>query len=473
MSTATMSRKPPRAAADRSPDEPDSVHRPLARRRPASLDAAGAPSVRSVVLRFTLAGFVAMLLVCAVTAWVSISVGAQRAVEDARSLTRVVAQGIVAPALHDDLIGSEASALRATDDVVRSHVLGSSLVRVKIWTTDGTIVYSDEPGLIGERFVFSAAQRAAFASGDSQAGLSPLNAAENRFEGGSDLLEVYQPIATVEGTPLLFEAYFRHDDITALGRRLWWQFVPVMIIALLALELVQLPLAWRMARRLRANQEERERLLRQAIDASELERRRLAVDLHHGVAQDLSAVSFDLASQGRRAAADPAAAAEAAESIRTSITSLRALCGEIPPHEVTEDGLEFAIRDLMAGLPGRGVEPALEVFLNGSYVDDIAAALAYRVVQEAVRNAVGYARATAVKVTVSASDGLMTVVVDDNGRRVESDDLGDPVDDARAVMELLADRLADAGGSLDVLSDAATGTRVVARIRLATADDPS
>jgi two-component system NarL family sensor kinase len=473
MSMATMSRKSPRAAADRSPGEHDSVDRPLARRRPASLDATGEPSVRSVVLRFALAGFVAMLLVCAVTAWVSVSVGTQRAVEDARSLTRVVAQGIVAPALHDDLIGSEASALRAADDVVRSLVLGSSLVRVKIWTMDGTIVYSDEPGLIGERFVFSAAQRAAFASGDSQAGLSPLSAAENRFEAGSDLLEVYQPIETVEGTPLLFEAYFRHGDITDLGRRLWWQYVPVMIIALLALELVQIPLAWRMARRLRASQEERERLLRRAIDASELERRRLAADMHQGVAQDLSAVSFDLASQGRRAAADPAAAAEAAESIRSSIRSLRALFGEIAPHEVTKDGLEFALRDLMAGLPARGVEAVLEVSLDGSYVDVDAAALTYRVVQEAVRNAVAYARATAVEVTVSASDGLLNVVVDDNGRRVEPDELGDRVDDAGAVLELLADRLMDAGGSLGVVCDATTGTRVVARIRLATAIDPS
>jgi signal transduction histidine kinase len=424
------------------------------------------------VLRFALAGFVAMLLVCAVTAWVSLRVGTQRAVEDARSLTRVVAQGIVAPTLHDGLIRSDASELRATDDVVRSRVLDDSLVRVKIWTTDGTVIYSDEPGLIGERFVLSGEQRAAFSSGASQAGLSPLSAAENRFDVGSDLLEVYQPIETVEGTPLLFEAYFRHDDITDLGRRLWWQFVPLMIIALLALELVQLPLAWRMAKRLRADQEERERLLRLAIDASELERRRLAVDLHHGVVQDLSAISFSLAAQGRRSSADPAAAAEAAESIRTSITSLRSLFGEIPPREVTEDGLEFAIRDLMAGLPGRGVETALEVRLAGSYVDDDSAALAYRVVQEALRNAVGQAHATTVKVALSASDGQMNVVVDDNGHGGELGRVDDRVDDGRAVLEMLADRLAEAGGSLGVLIDPDSGTRVVARLRLATADDP-
>lgn len=472
MSTATMSGKSPRVAADRPPGgEHDEANWSRDRRRPGPLNVPRAPTLRSVVLRFALAGFIAMLLVCAVTAWVSLTVGTQRAVEEARSLTRVVAQGIVAPTLHDDLIRSDASALRTTDDLVRGRVLGDSLVRVKVWTMDGTVIYSDEPGLIGERFVLSGEQRAAFASGASQAGLSPLSAAENRFELGSDLLEVYQPIETVEGTPLLFEAYFRHDDITDLGRRLWWQFVPLMIVALLALELVQLPLAWRMANRLRAGQEERERLLRVAIDASELERRRLAVDLHHGVVQDLSAVSFSLAAQGRRPSADPAAATEAAESIRTSITSLRALFGEIPPREVTEDGLEFALRDLMSGLPGRGVETALEVKLAGAYVDDDSAALAYRVVQEALRNAVGHAHATAVKVTLSASDGQMNVVVDDNGRGSEPVDLGDQVDDSRAVLEMLADRLADAGGSLGVLFDAETGTRVVARLRLATAGD--
>jgi signal transduction histidine kinase len=412
-----------------------------------------------------------MALVCAVTIWVSHTVATERAVEHARSLTRVVADGIVAPILHDDVIRSDASALRPVDEVVRSRVLGESLVRVKIWATDGTVIYSDEPELIGEQFVLSAEQRTAFASGDSQAGVSPLGAAENRFELGSELLEVYQPIETAEGTPLLFEAYFRHDDITDLGRRLWWQFVPVVVLALLALELVQLPLARRMARRLRAGQEERERLLRLAIDASELERRRLAADLHHGVVQDLSAISFNLSAQGRRSSADPAAAAEAAASIRTNITSLRALLGEISPRAVTEDGLEFAIRDLMAGYQARGVDTVLEVRLAGAHVDDESAALAFRVVQEAMRNAVDHAHATAVTVTLSASDGQMSLVVDDNGRGRESDDLGDQFDDCRAALKMLADRLAGAGGSLGVVAGAETGTRVVARLRLATSDD--
>lgn len=48
------------------------------------------------------------------------------------------------------------------------------------------------------------------------------------------------------------------------------------IAAMLLLELTQIPLALSLARKLRVRQREREELLRRAIDASEIERRRIA-----------------------------------------------------------------------------------------------------------------------------------------------------------------------------------------------------
>ena len=469
MSPATIS-ETRQSDREMAPEDPVSAGAAWSgnRGRPYSLEIGEPVSVRSVVVRFALAGFITLAIVCAVTAWVSRSVGTERAIDEARTVTRISAQGIVAPTLHDDLIRMEASALQEAHDTIRTHVLGGSLVRVKIWAEDGTIVYSDEPRLIGERFELSEDQRAAFATGTGRASVSPLDTAENRFEVESDLLEVYQPIETVEGSPLLFEAYFRYSDVTDVGRRLWALFAPVAIAALLALELVQLPFAWRMARTLQASHEERERLLRQAIGASELERRRIGQELHDGVMQDLSGVSFSLASQGQSTTVDPAAVAEAAESIRASITSLRSLLVEISPRELTDDGLEYAIRDLMAGLPARGVQTALEVGLAGSYVDDDAAALGYRVVQEALHNAVSHAGATAVKVVLSASDAELEVVVDDNGRGFASDDAGDRLTEVRDGLELLGGRLTEAGGSLEVLSAIETGTRVIAIIRLTT-----
>ena len=46
--------------------------------------------------------------------------------------------------------------LAALDASTRIHVLGGDTVRVKLWAPDGTIVYSDEPSLIGEQFALLA-----------------------------------------------------------------------------------------------------------------------------------------------------------------------------------------------------------------------------------------------------------------------------------------------------------------------------
>ena len=72
-----------------------------------------------------------------------------------------------------------------------------------------------------------------------------------------------------------------------------------MLGALILLALIQLPLAWQLARRVRRTQDEREKLLRHAIEASDVERRRIARDLHDGVVQDLAAVSYSLSAAAR------------------------------------------------------------------------------------------------------------------------------------------------------------------------------
>ena len=58
---------------------------------------------------------------------------------------------------------------------------------------------------------------------------------------------------------------------------------PILLGGLALLYLLQAPLAYRMARRLRRSQEEREALLVGALAASDRERSRIAADLHDGV----------------------------------------------------------------------------------------------------------------------------------------------------------------------------------------------
>jgi two-component system, NarL family, sensor kinase len=58
----------------------------------------------------------------------------------------------VEPALDSSLLERDPEAVDAVDRIVNERVLSDRVVRVKLWDSDGRVVYSDEPRLIGSRF---------------------------------------------------------------------------------------------------------------------------------------------------------------------------------------------------------------------------------------------------------------------------------------------------------------------------------
>ena len=66
------------------------------------------------------------------------------------------------------------SAIQRLDDLVLGQVVSGSIVRVKLWSKDGTILYSDEPALIGKRFALGDDERELFETGGAEAELSDL-----------------------------------------------------------------------------------------------------------------------------------------------------------------------------------------------------------------------------------------------------------------------------------------------------------
>ena len=417
-------------------------------------------SVGSLVARFAITGLVAFVFVAAFTAFASRRVGTEQAIEEARRVAYVSSVGLIGPALSDDLLTLDVEALDRVDAVVRESVLRGSLVRVKVWSEDGTIVYSDEPRLIGEQFALGDDEQAIFASGEQGAEVSDLSKPENRYETESKLLEVYSRTETPSGTPLLFEAYFRYSGVTDVGRHLWAQFAPITIGALIVLELIQIPLAWSMARRLQSSQRERERLLRHALEASDAERRRIASDLHDGVVQELTGVSLTLAAQGRSDSFEPRQALDASAAIRASIKSLRSLLVEIYPPNLQEEGLQSAIGDLLSGLEARGIATRLDADMGETAVDVEASALVYRVTQEALRNVVSHAAATQVRVTLRVSDGWIRLIIDDDGRGFTAGTVDARAAEGHVGLRSLAGLVADLAGTFDVRSEPGEGTRV-------------
>ena len=308
--------------------------------------------VREAVTRYVAIGLVAVALISIVGVWLFRRAGVAEATRDAKDQTRIAAEVSVEPALSNAILQEKPGALAALDRVIQERVLSrpdDAVARVKIWDETGRIVYSDEAALIGKRYPFSAQERADLKSGRVEAEVSDLSKPENRYERGmGKLLEVYLPIRTPSGRPLRFEMYYRSSFISARAARIFRQFAPVMIGALVLLALIQLPLAWWLARRVQRGQDERERLLRRAIDASDVERRRIARDLHDGVVQDLAAVSYSLAAAAEEAPApyDSDLRTAAAET-RHGIGQLRTLLVDIYPPELHRAGLPAALGDLL------------------------------------------------------------------------------------------------------------------------------
>jgi two-component system, NarL family, sensor kinase len=418
--------------------------------------ATAARDFRRVVLQYALSGVAALILLGAAGVYLLRNTGRDEAIRNARQNAELAAHGIVEPVLTPAVMRGDPTAIARLDRAVRRGILGDRIVRVKLWDASGRIVYSDEHRLIGSRYG-SGAQELASVGGESEAEVSDLGRPENRFERRFDkLLEVYLRISGPRGEPLLFETYERYSSVAASGRKLWLAFLPAILGTLALLWLVQLPLAWRGARQLREHQAQRERLLQRAIESSELERRRIARDLHDGAVQDLAGVSYSLTAAAQQVHGGEAAAIlrEAADGTRRTIRELRSLLVDIYPPDLHRTGLAPALRDLVAPLGPRGVEATVEM------PDDLTLraeleTLFYRCAQEALRNVAKHAGAKHVRLTVDADHERARLVVADDGRGFDGSGA-----DGHLGLRVLADLAREAGGEMKLDTRPERGTRV-------------
>jgi signal transduction histidine kinase len=415
------------------------------------------------VAKFALGGLVTLLVLGAISAFALARISRNEAVDDAKHLTEVVGRDVVAPEVTDGLLAGDPAARRRLDRVVRQHVLGDDVVRVKVWSPSGRILYSDRRELIGARYPLGEDDRAILRTGGVDAEISDLTRPENRFErGAGKLLEVYMPIATPSGKPLLFETYLRFSGVAASGRNLWGTFLPALIGTLIVLALLQLPLAYSLARRLERAHLEREAALSRALDASELERRRIAADLHDGTVQELVAASYSLsAARERLARGDEAdgALARAEETTRGAVRELRSLLIEIYPPRLRESGLTDALEDLVRPLEQRGVSTSVDV-PAGLELPYETTALLYRTAREAVRNVAEHAGANELRIALTRDNGRVALSVADDGKGFRPEDALARPAEGHFGLRLLADQVRDAGGSFDLDSAPGRGTSV-------------
>ncbi len=465
---------PETTRADATHDEllaaavPIDVGAPSSMRAPVPTGPQAPVSVRRLVVRFALAGVPVLAAAIVITAIVSVRIGTKLGIQDAKRVNYVSALLVESQAVQDDLLVGDAGAITVVDEFVNKYIVRGSLVKVKIHDADGRILYSNEAKLIGEQFPLGDEELGVLSGKvDVEAEISDLSKEENTLEREDRLLEVYRRIQTPDGTPLLFETYFRYDDVRQVGSDVWRQFAPVAVGALLVLALVQIPFAINLARRLRAGQRQRERLLQHAIESSDAERRRIASDLHDGAVQDLTGVSMSLSARSRTTADDGARETmlDAGAKIRETVKSLRSMLVDIYPPNLYEEGLQSALADLLGALHNRGITTQLDVAPAASSLPREAVSLLYRSAQEATRNIANHAQASTVTVTVTVDHRTGVLVVQDDGVGFDPEVLANRVLRGHVGLRSLAGLVNDAGGAIEIRSVPGVGTRVEVRVR--------
>ena len=430
----------------------------------AAVDGGGAVRfAKNPVVQFLAAGLLVLVVVVIGTVQLSSRAADEEALNDAQATTELLARSVAQPAIPRGLAAGNSGAVDRFDRTVLRRLLVGEVRRIKIWTAQGGIVYSDETRLIGDRFPLGPEELDVLRNGGTDAEISDLSEPENRFEpAGQSLVEVYTRVKSPEGEPLLFEAYYSATDIARRREQVYDSFQPIALGGLLVLVAVTTPLLWALTRRLDRTGRDRARLLERAADASESERRRIARDLHDGVVQDLAGTAFALSATARDAGTDTDTARRLepmASSLRGSLRSLRSLLVEIYPPDLRADGLEAALEDLVAPAAAAGVTARVEVYDVAQASPD-AVRLVWRVAQEAVRNALRHSGASHVTVQVRQVGDRLTLDVTDDGAGF------DPRKPASGLgLRSQRDLIAEAGGTLDVRSTPGGGTTVHLEVR--------
>lgn len=412
------------------------------------------------------AGLVALLVLSLVGVAFIHRTGTRTAIAAARELAVAQARLVVEPTLTDGLVAGDAASFARFDTVVHQRLLGGRLARVKLWTSDGRIVYSDERRLVGQFFPLEPVDRAVLRTGQSHADVSRLAAAENVWERptAERLLQVYVRVQAPSGVLLLFETYLHLDSELASSVAIAESVAPAVLLGLLLLGLLQLPMAWRLAQRLSRGQREREVLSLRAAQAAEQERRRIARELHDGVVQSLAGVSYSLAAVTERLA--PVASPELVEQVRAATTTtrqgvleLRSLISDIHPPALDRIGLPAAIDDLMWPLQSQGIAVRLKVAAEPPASGDTTEAV-YRAAQEAVRNVVAHSGATSVGVELVVNRRWVRLRVTDDGVGFDQGQAV-PTDRPHLGLRLLQGLAHSLHGRLTVVSAPQIGTTVI------------
>jgi signal transduction histidine kinase len=209
---------------------------------------------------------------------------------------------------------------------------------------------------------------------------------------------------------------------------------------------------------------------RRLATSRELERLRLARELHDGPVQDLLAISYSLAAQrrtvgtGRETVVVRDINEEFRQDILGVVAELRGLVGELRPPGLDEFGLKAALEGYVAELDrrdGNGIPAIMVDFEDMPHLPQPLAMTTFRIAQEALRNAIRHSDASEVTIRIwQRSDELKLQVADDGLGFSMPARMNELADRGHFGLIGLVERVDQAQGTIDIASEPGAGTEI-------------
>lgn len=193
-------------------------------------------------------------------------------------------------------------------------------------------------------------------------------------------------------------------------------------------------------------------LTRQYVEGLENERRRMSRELHDGVCNDLLAIQMRIA-EGKTSA-------DTARLIDSCRESVRRISHDLMPPEFDYASIDEVIRYFVAK-QAESAEGQIAISYNSVGADwqavpDYVSLEVYRIVQEAVGNAVKHSGASEINVSVTLQDGILTAEIADNGVYNASGRKGLGIESMRR-------RARSINGEVDFVTDENRSSKVIFR----------
>jgi signal transduction histidine kinase len=218
-------------------------------------------------------------------------------------------------------------------------------------------------------------------------------------------------------------------------------------------------------------EELRAELLHRTVRAQELERQRIARELHDEIGQTLTALGMGLQAISGNALSKPERVNKQAHELQSivdaGISGLQNLITGLHPPQLDDFGLMAALRWYSVQLKDRlGLTVTVTSRGNEPVLPDEARTVLYRIVQESITNVIRHAKTDSASVAVAFSEGEARIRIEDNGCGFDVDATFNNLDHPCWGLLGLKERAALVGGECVIISKPTVGTLIEVAVPL-------